>query len=105
MPDSASGASAFGEFYATLMPGETAGLFRLISADTDFTPEIRLMRLLNAFLAQDCEANHAHITRVMAALVRALDLQSRRDGTAEQIALALEEAGDRVLALLEEESD
>lgn len=89
------------EFYSTFMPQETAGLFHGIPAHTDFSPEIRLMRLLNAFLAQDCVTNHAHITRVMAALVRAMDLQSRRDDGISELSAALEEAGARVLAMAE----
>jgi hypothetical protein len=72
------------------------------SDGVDLDGEIRLLRLVLAYLSGDHQANHRAIMPIVAALVRAAGLQVKTEDGSSEIEQALLDAADAVLSEEEE---
>ena len=79
--------------YLDRVPPELREAFEAASADANLAPEIRLMRAVLSLLSQDVHANSVGMTRVLGALIRAIDSHSKQVGSSDIVEQILLYAG------------
>lgn len=88
--------SPSGPYFDRLLPDDRVA-YRAASGDLDITEEIRLMRAVLAYLAEDIPTNHRAMSAILGALVRAIYIQAKQLAGASDVERTLQDAADLVL--------